>query len=288
MNAIAQFPPRETANNDAALVAVLESSFYPGASPQSIGMVLAYCRAAGLDPMQRPVHIVPMWDERTGRMRDVVMPGIGLYRTQAARTGQYAGISEPEFGPDITETIGSCLVTFPAWCRVTVLRTLPNGQTAEFPAREYWRECFASKGGKARDPSPNKMWGRRPYGMLAKCAEAQALRRAFPELGSAPTAEEMLGQAIELEAEASEPPPAPAPALEQQPPYPADAFAANIGKWRDLVDSGRRRPDEILAIVGAKYALNDGQRAAIVALGDLAEAEQNTADWLKQYDLGDQ
>ena len=48
--------------------------------------------AAGLDPMQKPVHIVPMWDARAGQMRDVVMPSVGLYRTQASRTGRFAAL----------------------------------------------------------------------------------------------------------------------------------------------------------------------------------------------------
>jgi hypothetical protein len=38
------------------------------------------------------------------------------------------------------------------------------------------------------------MWARRVRGQIAKCAEAQALRKAFPELCSLPTAEEMEGK----------------------------------------------------------------------------------------------
>ena len=43
---------------------VLKSSLYPGAADGSVKMVLAYCQASGLDPMQKPVHIVPIWDSK--------------------------------------------------------------------------------------------------------------------------------------------------------------------------------------------------------------------------------
>lgn len=185
---------------DEDLLAVLRSSLYPGAADDSIRMVLGYCRAAGLDPMQKPVHIVPMWDGKAKRMRDVVMPGIGLYRTQASRTGQYVGKSEPEFGPMLTEVIGGQKITFPEWAKVTVRRAV-GGVVAEFSATEYWMENYAVKGGPEKSIAPNAMWTKRPRGQIAKCATAQALREAFPELGSQATAEEMEGGIIQEQAE---------------------------------------------------------------------------------------
>lgn len=180
------------------LIQVLGTSLYPGANPDSIRMVLGYCKAAQLDPIQKPVHIVPMWSSVYGRMIDVVMPGIGLYRTQAARNG-CAGVSEPEFGPDVTEVIGGASVTFPAWCKVTVKRRLDTGEVVDFTSKEFWKENYAVKGGKEKSIAPNAMWSKRPYGQLAKCSEAQALRKAFPEIGSQPTADEMEGKTMTAE-----------------------------------------------------------------------------------------
>lgn len=186
-----------TEDQAAAMRTAMKTSLYPGASDASVDLVLAYCKAAGLDPMKKPVHIVPMWDSKARETRDVVMPGIGLYRTDAARTGEYAGMSKPVFGPTITERIGSREVSYPEWCEVTAYRQLPSGHIAEFTAQEYWIENYAPKGGKDQDQTPNAMWSKRVRGQLAKCAEAQALRKAFPEaVGSQPTAEEMEGKSI--------------------------------------------------------------------------------------------
>jgi phage recombination protein Bet len=197
MNALAKTETTALAMmSEQDLMRVLQSSLYPGAAPDSIKLVLGYCKAAGLDPMQKPVHIVPMWDGKARQMRDVVMPGVNLYRTQAARSGECAGVTEPEFGPDVTESVGGQSITYPQWCRVTVSRRLPTGEIVNFTAREFWKENYAVKGGQEKSIAPNAMWTKRPYGQLAKCAEAQALRKAFPEIASQPTADEMEGKQI--------------------------------------------------------------------------------------------
>ncbi|EFA4956348.1 TPA: phage recombination protein Bet [Escherichia coli] len=177
----------------------LKNSIYPGAKDESVMMAVDYCRARQLDPLLKPVHLVPMSvkDAKSGKneWRDVVMPGIGLYRIQADRSGDYAGADEPEFGPDVTQKLSGVEVTFPQWCKYTVSKRMASGEIVEFSAKEYWIENYATAG---RDTSaPNAMWKKRPYAQLAKCAEAQALRKAWPEIGQQATAEEMEGKFID-------------------------------------------------------------------------------------------
>jgi len=179
---------------DVAVLSALKSSLYTGAKDDSIQMVIEYCKACKLDPMQKPVHIVPMWDKNTKSMKDTIMPGIGLYRIQAARSNKYAGVSEPEYGDTVNTTLGGVSISYPEWCKVTVKKLVGNN-IVEFTAKEYWLENYATA--RKDSTAPNAMWLKRPFGQLAKCAEAQALRKAFPEIIThQPTAEEMEGKSF--------------------------------------------------------------------------------------------
>ena len=179
---------------DASVWSTLKNSLYKGAKDDSIQMVIEYCKACKLDPMQKPVHIVPMWDKHTKSMQDTIMPGIGLYRIQAARSNKYAGVSEPEYGDTVNTTLGGVSISYPEWCKVTVKKLVGNN-IVEFTAKEYWLENYATA--KKDSEAPNAMWLKRPFGQLAKCAEAQALRKAFPEIiTQQPTAEEMEGKSF--------------------------------------------------------------------------------------------
>lgn len=256
MSAVMKQADHLPAISEDALVEVLSGSLYPGAAHNSVVMVLAYCKAAQLDPMLKPVHIVPIYQKGRG-MVDTVMPGIGLYRIQAARTGQYAGISDPEYGPPITAKLGGVDVTYPEWCRVTVKRQMSNGLVAEFTANERWLENYATA---SKDTAaPNSMWKRRAYAQLAKCAEAQALRKAFPEVGSVPTADEMEGKTFDDAPRDVSPQRQQEPEPEALPPYPDDLLTENIEKWRPLIDAGRTNPEHIILNVSSKYSLRDDQ-----------------------------
>ena len=206
MNAIATTSPPVPQDE---IIRVLENSLYPGARPESIALVLSYCRVNGMDPLLKPVHIVPTSVKTPSgwTTRDVLMPGIADYRIKAARSGEYGGKSEPEFGPEKATKIDGVAVAYPEWCRITVSRIV-HGAARTFTATERWVENYATDG---KSDAPNRMWRKRPYGQLAKCAEAQALRMAFPEFsGGQPTAEEMEGKeqfagpTLEAQAEATD------------------------------------------------------------------------------------
>lgn len=263
-----------TVQSEERMIDVMRASLYPGAKPDSIRMVMGYCAARNLDPLRKPVHIVPMWVKEPGSdkgaMQDVVMPGIALYRIEAARTGEYAGKSEPIFGPMMTQKLGGADVSFPAWCKVTVYRMV-NGQRCEFTALEYWLENYATA--KRDSDAPNSMWKKRAFGQLAKCAEAQALRMAFPEAtGGEATAEEMEGKVLEpravenLAAAPAAPPAAPAEApLPLVAPDTTEYSIKGIETWQKAALKALGMLGDDVGAIRAWYAANDLAFAAVAS-----------------------
>ena len=244
MNAIAELqPPRlpyHAAVQDRFGVdrggwkALVEAVYPLAKTPDAVIMALSYCKARKLDPFKKPVHIVPMWDSKKRDYVETIWPGISEVRTTAFRTGQYAGCDEAEFGPTIEKSFSGKVkkrdsrdsyeeqtveVAFPEWCRMTVYRVLGERVCKFVGPKVKWLESYATIG---NTDLPNDMWQSRPEGQIEKCAEAAALRKAFPEeLGNQLTAEEMEGRRVEGDfgnAEITEP-------AKRQPPAPANARA---------------------------------------------------------------
>lgn len=199
---------------DKGMWKVLTDAIFPAAqTPDAIVLAMSYCRSRKLDIMKRPVHIVPMYDSKKRAYVETVWPSISELRTTATRTGEYAGCDEAEFGPYETVTFtgrikqwsdeankmawvdASKEVTFPLWCRITVYRIIKGVKCKFVGPKTLWRESYATVGGS---DIPNEMWESRSEGQLEKCAEAAALRRAFPEeIGNELSAEEMAGRRVE-------------------------------------------------------------------------------------------
>ena len=184
-----------------------EVTFPTAKTPEAILMALDYCKARKLDIFKKPVHIVPMWSAALGRNVETVWPSIMEIQTTASRTGVWAGMDRPVWGPDITKTFtgrykddneqwqeSSVTVTFPEWVAVTVYRIVA-GKRCAFTEEVYWLEAYSTAGGK-HSQVPTAMWIKRPKGQLAKCGKAASLRAAFPEdCGYA--AEEMDGKTLD-------------------------------------------------------------------------------------------
>jgi hypothetical protein len=117
---------------------------------------------------------VKRWNSQRGVFEFTAQTGIDGYRLTAERSGGYAGSDEPTF--DNEEK--------PRKATVTVYR-LVNGVRCPFTASARWDEFFPGE-------KQGFMWKKMPCVMLGKCAEAQALRKAFPaELSDVYTKEEL-------------------------------------------------------------------------------------------------
>jgi len=161
--------------------ALVEAIFPDAQTTDAVVLALAYAKQRNLDVFKRQVHIVPIWNKKLRRLVETVWPGISELRTTAFRTGHYVGRDATAFGPPATKTwkteSGKVEVAFPEWAQITLYRNTEAGRAAFPGPRVYWLETFGTMKGGA----PNSMWERRPSGQLEKCAEAGALRAAFPE-----------------------------------------------------------------------------------------------------------
>ncbi|MFM7010971.1 MAG: recombinase RecT, partial [Betaproteobacteria bacterium] len=132
--------------------------------------------------------------------------------------------------------------------------------------------------------APNAMWQKRPYAQLAKCAEAQALRKAFPEFGSAATADEMEGKEIDMGSAEIVSEPAKPVTL---PDYTAEDFRKNLEAWRTAVQNGRITTDQVIVRASSKYKLSDEQVKEINGLNLDASVDEDgaiDAEFVSQFD----
>lgn len=228
------------ANFSREQVELIKRTVAKGATDDELALFVHVANRSGLDPFAKQIYAI----KRGGVM--TIQTGIDGFRLVASRTGLHAGTDEAVFVEDHGR---------PVMASVTVYRIVA-GQRVPFSASARMGEYNAGQG----------LWTKMPFAMLAKCAEALALRKAFPaDLSGIYTVEEM--------AQADAP-----VAVAEQP-------ASGAARTRRVVDPKRAEVEQRIKDALGDELIGSDVRATIERLGhkgkkpgDLSADELTTLD----------
>lgn len=166
-------------------VELIKRTVCKNASDNELKLFLYTCKHAGLDPLLKQIYAIKRGNTMT------IQTSIDGLRLIAERTGRYAPGHEPKYAYNASNEILSATAY--------VNKMTPDGKWHSVAATAYFGEYVQAFNGKL-----TTFWNKMPHVMLAKCAEANALRKAFPfELAGLYSSEEMIN-GLNKQAEADE------------------------------------------------------------------------------------
>jgi phage recombination protein Bet len=141
-----------------------------GATDAELELFFYDCTRRGVHPLDKLIHFT----KRNGKYTPIT--SIDMFRQRASESGEHVGTEDAVYTGEPQQS------NFAA--SVTVYKKV-QGERGAFTATARWSEYCPSAGS-------DFMWKKMPHLMLAKCAEALALRKAFPaQLHGLYTPEEM-------------------------------------------------------------------------------------------------
>jgi phage recombination protein Bet len=141
---------------------LIAATIAPGLNSDELSLFASVCERTGLDPFARQIYAI----KRNGRMG--IQVSIDGFRVIAERSGRYEGQTPTQWCGDDG-----------VWRDVWLDRTAPRAARVGV-YRTGAREPIVAVANIEAYQQPTPLWKSMPANMLAKCAEALALRKAFP------------------------------------------------------------------------------------------------------------
>lgn len=148
---------------------LIKNTLCRGINDDELKLFSAICQKTGLDPFMKQIYAVKRGDQMT------IQTSIDGYRLIAERTGRYCPGRESTHQYKADKLVSSTSY---------VKKQTKDGTWHEVSVTSYLDEY--------KPNYKSQFWDTKPHIMLDKCAEALALRKAFPnELSGLYTSEEM-------------------------------------------------------------------------------------------------
>lgn len=164
-----------------------------GASPDEIEVFMMICKHTRLNPILKQIYFVSRWDGKLQKNVFTPQTSIDGLRLIAERTGRYCPGPRPQFEFDANGNLISATAF--------VKKQTQDGTWHTVESTAFYKEyvqAYTNK--KTGEMEVSKFWAEKPCLMLAKTAEAAALKKAFPaDLSNLYIEEEMPESVVDVE-----------------------------------------------------------------------------------------
>lgn len=225
-NSLVQY---STSNFSVEKIDLIKRTIADGSSDDELSLFIYQCQRTGLDPFARQIYSIQrqVYDPKVNRKvsKMTVQVSIDGLRLIAERTGLYAGQLGPYWcGPDNIWSDVWSSKDYPIASKVGVIK---KGFVEPLFSVALWSEYAPYYENKL-----SSMWQKFPTLMIAKCAEALSLRRAFPqEMSGLYTSEEIITV------------PSDDPPTESR-PYPPEIFVSKLAEYATKIKPAK--PDQLV------------------------------------------